>query len=223
MSRLVNRQRSIPNGLSFYIPHLRWRPRPYSSFDQIVKAVIAVRQGNPEITRKMGWSTDYRTVEDEVDAYNTAVCEKMGWRDFITGDGGAPAIPFRQASPMSKASQLGGGLAVVVDWIKSGAEAVEPALANKRAEVCVACPLNSKGDFTSIFTVPVSNAIRKALNERKSMNLSTAFDEKLRVCTACGCPLPLKIHLPIARIISRLPAESKAALHPSCWITSEAK
>lgn len=228
MVRLKSRQRPIPGGLRFRIAELRWTPPPYASFDTIVNGVIAARLGNPSLAKRHNWATDRATVEAEVDNFNALFCVKMNWIDYVDGyegGGGAPSAPFPHSPKpglMKRLAHVASGAAVVVEFIAKD-EAVAPELANARAAVCAACPLNEKGDWLSTFTVPVSNAIRQRLNERKSMKLSTPLDDQLGVCGACSCPLPLKIHFPIARIVSRLPAESKAALDKGCWITSESK
>lgn len=223
MLKLKSRQKQIPGGFKFRIPELRWTPAPYASFDQIVNGIIAARLGNPSLAKRHGWATDRASVEAELDHYNALFCDKMGWHDYIEGGGGAPSAPFPQSPKpglMKRLAHVASGAAVVVEFIAKD-EAVPAEVANARAAVCAACPLNEKGDWLSTFTVPVSNAIRQRLNERKSMKLSTPLDDQLGVCGGCDCPIPLKIHFPIARIVSRLPAESKAALHPRCWILKE--
>jgi hypothetical protein len=222
MARLKNRQMQIPNGLQYYQPQTGWKSSPYSSFDAICRGVEANRKGNPYICRRDGLSTDYNTICDEVEAFNVAICVRMGYTDYITGDP-SPPISRPAANSFSRSVRLAAGAKTLVDWLKSGADAVEAPLANSRAVICSSCPQNKQGDFTSFFTIPVSEAIRSALENRKSMNLSTPSDGSINVCDACGCPLKLKVHLPIADIAKRMPPESRAALDPGCWILAESK
>ena len=220
---LVDRQKQIPNGMFYYEPATKWRSRPWASFDQIVQDLIAHRKGNPALAQKFGWSTDYNSVADEVDAFNTRVCEQMGWTQFIRGGGGqAQPLPFPvSAGKPQRLGAVGAGGLTLVEWIKSKEEAVPDTLAEKRAEVCVRCPKNQKGKLLDFFTEMTSWMIRKAFEDRSRMNLSTIHDENLNVCSACYCPLKLKVHMGLDRILKRLPQESKQALDPQCWILSE--
>jgi hypothetical protein len=110
---------------------------------------------------------------------------------------------------------------VLVEWLASGAEAVPQEKANARAAVCAKCPMNEKGDLLRFFTKPVSEAIRHALSLRSEWKLETPDDFRLGVCTACDCPMRLKVHIPIERIREKLKPEIKSRLHPDCWIPKE--
>jgi hypothetical protein len=222
---LKNRQMQIPGGMFFYVPATKFKTRPNSSFQSIVDQVLQYRRGNPGLAARYGWSTDPKTVENEVDAFVTGVCKAMSWTDYITEGGGPAALPFPVApqGQLQRLRNVAVGGSVLLDWLMDGAEAVPAALANARAQTCAACPLNEKGDWTSIFTEPVSAAIRSALQRRKQMNLSTPDDANLGVCAACSCPLALKVHLPLARILAKLQDGPKAALAPNCWIRVEGK
>ena len=220
MSKLKNRQMQIPGGLQFYQPETKWRPPNFASFETIVRSLIAHRQGNPHLIQKHGWPVDYETVCNEVDSFNARICESHGWKQYITGpgDGSVPKSFPPQLNLLQRGRQLAAGGLVQVEWIGSGAEAVPKELSERRAATCADCPQNEVGDWLRFFTQPVSNAIRIALNSRREMKLETSSDDKLGVCNACSCPLKLKVHMPLDRILSHLPAESKAALDPRCWI-----
>lgn len=228
MPRLVSRLKSIPNGFVFYQPQTGWKAPRFASFSQVVAALIAHRKGNPFITRKFNLATDVPTVEEEVDEFNANVCLRMGWGSYVAqaAAGGQPDIaPFRLPLPQGglivRAGKLAAGGKAIVEWIESGDQAVPALQASQRATVCATCPLNERGDWTRWFTVPASEAIREALRQRRDWNLSTPFDSELKVCTACWCPLPLKVHMPIERITKVIDEESKARLHPDCWIRKE--
>lgn len=240
MPKLISRDRQIPNGFRYYIPQLKWQSRPFDSFDTIVTNALQVMKANPHVAQRMGWVLTYEAVANQVDYFNAALCQANGWHQYITqGGGGAPSVPFPQVqNPIqpvqpSQPFQPGNlfrslknvvaGGNTIIEWIKSGAEAVPAELAEKRAAVCVSCPKNAQGDLTSFFTVPASNAIRAALNSRKEMNLSTTQDDKLGICSACSCPLPLKLHLKLESILPKMPKESFDALAENCWIRTESK
>lgn len=220
MARLKNRQMQIPGGLFFYVPELKWQARQGTSFDQIVNEVIQLRKGNPAMAQKFGWATDYNTVAEEVDAMNAEACRRMGWNDYVNEGGGSVSPPPRPRSSQ-RLSQLAAGAEILVDWIKDGAEAVPLRLATQRAAVCAKCPKNERGDLLRFFTLPAATAIRKALDSRREMKLSTIHDHELHVCSACSCPLKLKVHLDIGHIKARMNRETLNGLDRRCWILSE--
>lgn len=213
--QLRQRNKQIPNGVFYYEPRTKWRSSP-GSFDNVVQQIIAHRNANAWL----GLPTDTATVSNQLDAFAANVCQQMGWTDYIIGgDPAPPSLP-----PQSLGSRLvnvAGASPVLVDWLASGAEAVPSDLANKRAATCADCPLNEKGDLLRFFTLPVTEAIRKALNSRREMKLETPDDYRLGICSGCDCPLRLKIHMPIERVRSKLKPEIQARLDPRCWITKE--
>ncbi len=226
MARLISRQKYIPGGFKMYDPHLRWTAPANASFQVICDQLRNARMANPGVTKANNLSTDANQIAEEVDAYNAAICERMGWTDFITGAGGAQ-VPFPQPqpprpSPVQRVRNAAVGAKVLVEWIASGAEAVPVEQATARAEVCSKCPLNDASDFTKLFTVPVSAAIHEALNARREMKLETPYDGSLHVCSACLCPMKLKVHVPLAKFYPNMSEVTKVALHPSCWIRTEA-
>jgi hypothetical protein len=231
MPRLISRQKQIPNGFRFSQPEIRWMPKPFASFDVVVATLIAARAANPALVKQFGWSLDYETVANQVDESNAAHCIRNGWTNYVIGgdQGGAPApFPFprnRPAPPTlsQKLSNVAAGSEVIVEWIKSGAEAVPQEQANARAEVCAVCRLNGKGGWESYFTVPASNAIRAALRNRSEFGLSTPHDDKLGVCEACSCPMALKVFLPLDKFFGSMTQQAKDGLHPQCWILAEVK
>jgi len=233
MARLTNRQRQIPFGLKFYQPETRFNTRQ-GSFQNIVDQVVAMRKANPALVAKHGWSTDWNTVADEVDAFNAAICERMGWTDFISqpGAGVAPAPKFKALSPQSekqlsavadKVKKVWQGVRTLNDWIESGEPPVPTEQSQKRAETCAACALNGKGGLEGWFTKPAAEAIKLQIAKLADRKLSTTVDEKLNVCTACLCPLKLKVHTPLGFISPNMGAETRAALDPQCWILAEEK
>lgn len=238
MLRLKNRQRQIPGGLNFFDPSTRYTPPRYASFDTIVSGVIAARRANPAATKQFNLPTDYDSVANEVDLHAATFCHQKGYLDYIEGTpegAGAQAArpPFQPPAnrpihgnvrpPISRPnpSRVVAGAVASLDWLASGAEAVPTELAEIRASICASCPLNTKGDWTSFFTVPVSSAIRGALNALRAWHLNTTKDSELGVCDACSCPLRLKVWFPIEKIMSKIPQASKDALTPQCWIRSE--
>lgn len=225
MPRLRDRNRQVPNGLKYYLPQTKWSARPWASHSEITDSLLAHLTGNPHVAQNLGWPLDRNFIADRVDEYNALICQQMGWVDYITPDGGQAAqVPFTSAaSQLNRLGNVVAGAEVLVEWIKSGAEAVPQDLANERAGTCTSCKFNDRGDFTRFFTVPVSEAIRVALRQRSDMKLSTTHDHEIQVCSICLCPLRLKVHVPIESIMKRLPVETREKLPTHCWIKKEGK
>ena len=237
MPSLREPQKSIPNGFVFWQPETKWAPTPFSSLDSITQQLIKHRQGRPDLVAKYGWSLDPAQVYQEVMAFNVAKCLQMGWTDYLLMGGSESAVPFPTPQPslLRRARNVAGGAEILVEWIQEGQPVVLQEVANRRAATCAVlqregrkdengnpipgCPKNGKGGLEAYFTVPVSNAIRHELERKKQMKLETPFDESLGTCTACSCPLKLKVFLPLENILPKLSAEQKAALDPYCWIT----
>lgn len=232
MLRLKDRQRQIPNGFRFYLPELKWSaPANFPSFSVVCAAVGSVVKSNPYLAQKNQWPTRPEAIADWVDFYNATLCAKMGWDDYIITDAGgsvpkAPP-PHQQASLASlrsaaaAAKELVAGAKTLMEWDESGEPPVPPEQSLARAIVCSDCPKNEKGDFTTWFTVPAAELIRRRIEKAQQRNLTTPRDELLNLCSACHCPLKLKVHVPLSWITKRLAPEQRARLDPRCWILHE--
>jgi len=234
MSRLKNRQMSIPNGLVFYIPNLKWTPRPQSSLDSLVQQAQAALRGNPQIAKKLGWDLSDQAMTDRIDEFNAEVCLRMGWTDYVAEEGAA-APPPKMSPPQQQQYQqklaavvgvvkkLWAGLKSTDDWLDSGMPAVPPAQAEARAAVCATCPLNGKGGLETWFTVPASEAIKRQIEKLGTRKLVTTQDAKLGVCTICLCPLPLLVQTPLQFKLKHMTADTRRGLDPKCWVLAEEK
>lgn len=246
MHRLKSRQKQIPNGFTFRIPQLNWDSRKtlglHPSFDTLVRAVIAARRGNPHQTQKHGWSLDPATVAEEVEQFQVKVCLANGWMTYLTESGGGAPAPFSQPpSPQeqkrlgaaaAKARKLWAGLKTLNDWHESEEPAVPQAQSEQRASVCVKCPYNNtNGDLFSFFTTTAAAGIKRQIEKFADRKLATTLDDKLGVCAqdekdgngGCLCVNKLSVHTPIELKLKHMMPETKAALHPSCWVLSEEK
>jgi hypothetical protein len=231
MPRLRNRQLSRPGGHTFYQPETKWQPRNGSSFQGIVEALIAHRQSQPYLAKLHKWSTDRATVEDEVDVFNASICERMGWKDYIMTPAQEPPSPRFRALSAPAQSQLSAaaekvkkvwqGIKSINDWLDSGEPAVASELAESRAAICVACPLNGKGGIDEWFTKPASEVVKKQFERSSEKKLFTSVDDNLGVCQACLCPLKLVVQTPLKFKLAHIGDETKRALHASCWLRTE--
>ncbi len=236
MPRLKNRQSQIPNGLQFYIPHLKWSPPPYMSIDQIARNAISVLQANPNVAAKIGWDLSIPAMSDRVDEFNAARCLQLGYTQFVLAEGGQPDIPpflghpsqnpnspSNLAAAADSVKKIWAGIRTLNEWIDAGAPHVEAEKAASRAAICVACPKHGEGDFSSWFSRPAAEGIKRLVERAKGLNLSTPEDSKLKVCTVCLCPMALKSHIPIEILKNGTSNEVLSELRQvrGCWIASE--
>lgn len=227
MPSLKNPQLAIPGGFTFYVPQTKWQPAPFSSLDSITTQLIAHRNGRPDLVAQNNWSLDPATVLKEVTDYQVAVCVRNGWSDYLLGGSeGASFFPPPTPPTLSqKVKAVAAGVSAVVSWLEDGAPTVPQELANKRAAICTggddpskACPMNGKGGLESYFTVSAQNAIKGQLERKRLMKLETPMDEMLGVCTACQCPMVLKVWLPLENIVKKMLPQTRDALAAQCWI-----
>lgn len=241
--RLKNANLSIPGGFIFWSPELRFKAAKGASIQQIARALVAARLGNPKLTAAKHWATDLPTVMAEVEEVNANWAAQNGWNDYVLHEGAATAArsrpaaqprPFVNASGQPQprvvsASPFARGVRNVVAGSLTladmfGGPPVDSAKANARASVCAGCELNDKeGKLLDYFTVPAAAFVNKMLGMVKDLDLKTEKDSELGVCRACDCPLRTKVHSQLAHILAHIPADSKAALAPQCWITAEEK
>lgn len=231
MIRLKDRQKQIPNGYGFYLPELKWHaPHNFPSFDRVVQALTQVINANPFLAHKHKWPTHPQGIEEWVDLYNATVCAKMGWDAYIVSDQGTTlpkTSPRHQQATLqslrnaaASAKELVAGAKTLTEWIDSGEPAVSAELSTHRAIICATCPKNEEGDWTKWFTIPASELIKRQVQKAQDRKLTTPRDDQLHLCTACHCPLALKVHVPIEWITKRMSPETRAKLDPRCWILS---
>ena len=215
MVHLKSRTQCPPNGFIYVQKETGWRGEGWD-FNTLCQQVRQHRQQNP----RLKLNTDPATIQGEVDTQNAVrVAGMPGTESYLLLDDSSPKSFPPQL--VQAASRLAAGVKSLNDWLGAGAKPVDSTLANARAFVRATCPQNQEGDFTRWFTKPASELIRRWIGSRKDLNMSTPSDGKLGVCLACACPLKLKVHVPIEHILKQIPAESKSALDPRCWILEE--
>jgi hypothetical protein len=222
--------------MKFYLPEVKWSPAPYASFDVISQGLLAVIKANPALAQKNAWPTTLPAVEDWVDLFNATVCSRMGWEDYILTDVGgnlpkSPAPPHQAqslsglAAAAAKVKALVSGAKTLMEWVESNDPAVDSSLATARALTCSQCPKNERGDWTDWFTVPTAELIRRMVAKAEARKLTTPSDDRLHCCTACYCPMKLKVHVPIEWILKRQTPEEVTRLKQgkNCWVVAEGK
>ncbi len=221
MARLKDRQRQIPGGFKFALPDLNYTSTPFASFDTILNAVWTIIKANPAVSQARGWPQTKADTGDWIDTFNADYCFYNGWKDYINGepDGGPP----KSTPPPSQAARLAAGAKTIAGWLGEGAIPVSAEKAEERAFVCTRCPLNVPGDLSTFFTRAASDLLRHQIAAAREVDLVTIHDHRLGVCSACSCPMRLKVWVPIGNITKNMTDESREALDPKCWISNESK
>lgn len=235
MLRLKNRNHSLPGGFQWLQAETGFQAPANLSFHSVVDVVVKHRQGNVWLAKKHNWSLDWNSVADEVEHYNALRMQSNPKFHHFLGadDGGAPGFfQFPRVGQHQSVNAAAGqvkrvvaGVKVLTDWLGSGGRAVPKEQAEKRAATCVLCPQNKDGDWTTMFTKPVSEMLRLQLGIKNDLKLATSKDAELHVCQACSCPLKLKVFTPIKHILDNMDEATKARLQPKeplCWILEEA-
>lgn len=221
--RLKDRNKFPPGGFRYYTAATNFSIQPWVSFDVAVAQIVAHRKANPYQSSVNGWSTDTGTVANELDAYNTMVCQQMNWNDYIT-DGSfedLPKVQSRQSLSPRNAARVAEGIKTILEWEVTGGKLVEAAQANARAKVCSTCPKNMAGDLSSFFTEAAAKLIQLQLEAKNNLKLHTDYDPLLGLCDACGCVCKLKVWCPADIILSKMKLDTKERLDPGCWILDE--
>lgn len=123
---------------------------------------------------------------------------------------------------LSRVRGIARGAATLADWIGDGAEPVSESVADVRASICAQCSLNRpKEDFSEVVTSEIAEAIYNQTIVKNALGRSTKSEDKLGMCDACGCPLRLKVWVPIGTIRARTDQTTMDAFAPGCWIRSE--
>lgn len=119
--------------------------------------------------------------------------------------------------------QLGTGAVILTEWLGSGAKVVPHAQAEQRSKICEKCPLNSHGQWWDTATHKIADFIKASIELKDGMSIAVENEEKLFMCSGCGCALPLKVHVPIEHIRDHTTPEQMAKFAPNCWILKELK
>jgi len=109
------------------------------------------------------------------------------------------------------------GMATLVDWFGKGASPVDKQVAEMRASVCVRCPMNQAGSWTDRWG-EYADTVLGVFWWLKTKGCESTQDENLHICTACDCPMRVKIWVPREMIDDHLPESTKAKLWSECWM-----
>jgi len=228
MPKLKSRTQFPPYGFRYINPVFGMKKDDEGSFAVICQKEMARRKANKYLCEKHDLGVDMASVEFDVEQQNVARCIAHGWNDFVESEATATHYAAEDSKKNSRfGSAVGGlkrvaaGVGVLLDWLGSGGKPVDQAVAEHRANVCATCPKNDGGPWTSYFTGKVADKIKTQLEMKNDLSLRTSQDDKLTVCSACDCPLQLKVHTPLHHVLAHTSPEVKVRLDPNCWILHE--
>lgn len=216
-------------GYKFFEARTQWSPMEMQDFNTTVGLIMAHRKANPRFAAE--WSTRPEDIALELDLQTCLSLQHRGLSEqFCVGS--TASFPSAPASPrqwlgqklqagVAEAKRVITGIKTLTDWLGSGGKPVPHEFAEHRASICATCPKNAQGSLSSFFTEDASEVIRRQLAIRNDMELSTTHDEKLGVCSACSCPLKLKVHAPLNHIMANLKDSARVNLEKRCWILHE--
>src|SRR5688572_9336709 len=107
-----------------------------------------------------------------------------------------------------------------VSWLGAGGQPVPPPRAQGRANVCLRCPMNKEMGLYEGLAKIGAGILRRQIEAKSHLKVGVLGEERLHVCSACGCNLALKVQVPLMHILE---TTDTAKLHPNCWILREMK
>lgn len=112
-------------------------------------------------------------------------------------------------------------MSALTHWLIEGTEPVPAQLAEARACICRACPLNmDEGLYEDVVGLAAA-MVQVALEIKHRRKLTVEGEEALHICDACGCDLKLKVHAPASVLFAEGTPDYFEKLSPQCWIRSE--
>lgn len=84
----------------------------------------------------------------------------------------------------------------------------------RRAEICVKCPLNYQGFCTTCNGL--KDYVVEAIGDRRS-----TVDAKLGVCSICSCLLKAKVHISLEALNAARKSPDEGQYPPNCWLFKE--
>lgn len=222
----------FPNGgWRYYQPQTKWStPMPLAmTFQATVDSIIQHRLKNQAVTRKHRLATDWNTVANELEEFTR---RRLNLPEDSPDPKQMPAASLQ--GPPDAAGDVDGflantgrrlkaavtGIKVYIDTFGETARPVEQVESERRAAICAVCPKNEKGDWKTFFTEEAAKGIMGIFAILKDLDLRTAQDPNLGICSACLCPLKQKVHVKLEHILKHTNAETIARLKeaPACWI-----
>lgn len=173
-------------------------------------------------------------VREDVDEFN---CQRLGYDPNWVKKKPVSFTPARLFSPQhlreavrhvgNRIGNLSDGAHILTRWLGGDAKPVDSAIAQGRADVCLAVESGSRCKFNEPGFAPVeriAEIIKAQVEKKNEFKLEVKGEENLHTCSLCFCHLPTKIWTPIEHIASGTPSpmiEKFRREQPKCWIVKE--
>lgn len=225
MVRLASRMNCPVNGFMVTVAETGWHQQ-FWDFRSAGDSLWAHLKANDGLVGRFPHLPKSRAACDAfVDLQNAMRMQKIRGADSYIVEDQSPnpnlSAPQRRSGVVGRVSNAVSGARVLESWFGSGGRPVAADLAQRRADVCLQCPLNKLGDFWQRTEASVASGLRSLLEFKGDLNLKTHGEESLHSCQACDCWMPLKIWVPLSHIAANTTPETRASLDPSCWVLSE--
>ena len=115
---------------------------------------------------------------------------------------------------LDKIKDVPDGMTLLKDWVGGAGVVVDQETAQKRADICIKCPMNRHG---SILTQSVASAIKHYLEFKSKIGLRVDGEKLLFHCEACGCVNRLQIWCPDKFFSSHSTPEEIEKYDSGCW------
>lgn len=111
---------------------------------------------------------------------------------------------------LAKIKQLGHGAVAITEWLGSGGEVVDNAVAQERANICLKCPRHNPDQNNLVL---FGKAVRSILSAKNDIGLKVENKDKLGLCGVCGCVMKLQVFEP--EVLLKREESEKYPEH--CW------
>jgi hypothetical protein len=146
--RLKSRTKFPPKGFQILLPEIGMKQPISGSSNHVVDSFNQIVQKNPALAQKQGWPTNRADQENWIDERECQRLIAHKWFSFIEFEGNLPPPPTGGARRSAFAGGVAAantaltGLAVYREMF-AGSRPVEKQEAERRAAICVGCPLNN--------------------------------------------------------------------------------
>jgi hypothetical protein len=126
-------------------------------------------------------------------------------------------------NPVEEIANNATGLRVIHDWLGDGLQPVSQETANRRSFSCLEgndgkeCPHLHAPRWWETYKTPIADAIKRQLEKKADMKLTSRMDEHPRNCGVCGCCMPLKVWVPTKHIAAHTSDETVKKFPAYCF------
>lgn len=119
------------------------------------------------------------------------------------------------------------GLELLRDWLGDSGLPVTPMVAEFRSHRCVSgnggqpCPRNVEPNWWDKVKSEIALWIRKEIEVKEGMKLRVEHEDKVHMCSACGCCLKLKIWTPAVHLKAHITQKQIDKTPSYCWLRKE--